>query len=125
MKARQIQVWCLVFFLIAVAAIWLWPSQSSGASAEAKSPFKKLLDARALLAARETKTYRLPAMSADKICSVLVSAPSPATFGANDTLQITLRSGAKIIARKSLHMGDPDLYTLFRTGGVAEIEIAS
>jgi HEAT repeat protein len=122
-KARQIQLWCLVVFLLSVAAIWLRPSQSS--SAEAKSPFKKLIDARARLATRETKTYRLPAMSQGKVYSLLVSAPSPATFGSNDTLQVTLRGGGRTIAGKSLHAGDPDLYTLFRANGAAEVEIAS
>ncbi|MBO0725249.1 MAG: hypothetical protein J2P52_06590, partial [Blastocatellia bacterium] len=125
MKARQIQLCCLVVFLLAVAVIWLAPSQSSIASAEAKSPFKKLIDARARLATRETKTYRLPAMSEGRVYSLLVSAPSPATFGANDTLQVTLRGGGKTIAGKSLHAGDPDLYALFRSNGAAEIEIAS
>src|SRR5262245_27172552 len=90
-KARRIQHVLLVVFLLAVAAIWLSQSQNSNASAEAKSPFKKLIDARARSATRETKTYRLPAMSADRVYSLLVSTPSPAAFGANDTLQVTLR----------------------------------
>jgi hypothetical protein len=124
-KARQVQLWCLIVFLFAVAAIWLTPSQNSSASAEARSSFKKLIDARARSATREVKTYRLPPMSAGNVCSLLVSAPSPATFGANDTLQVTLRSGGKTVAGKSLHTGDPDLYTLFRSNGAAEIEVAS
>jgi hypothetical protein len=124
-KARRIQLWCLVVFLLAVAAIWLSPSQNSNASAEAKSPFKKLIDARARSATRETKTYRLPAMSADRVYSLLVSTPSPAAFGANDTLQVTLRGGGKTVAGKSLHAGDPDLYTLFRSNGTAEVEVVS
>ncbi|MBO0862899.1 MAG: HEAT repeat domain-containing protein, partial [Chloracidobacterium sp.] len=125
MKARQIQLCCLVVFSLIVAVIWLAPSQSSIASAEAKSPFKKLIDARARLATRETKIYRLPAMGEGRVYSLLVSAPSPATFGANDTLQVTLRGGGKTIAGKSLHAGDPDLYALFRSIGDTEIEIAS
>src|SRR5262249_752207 len=108
---------------LAVVVIWLSPAQRS--SAEAKSPFKKLIDARARLATREAKTYRLPATGADKVCSLLVSTPSPAMFGANDTLQVKLRNGQKTIASKSLHAGDPDLYTLFRVNGAAEVEIAS
>jgi hypothetical protein len=124
-KARQIQFCCLVVFLLSLAAIWLAPSQSSSASAEAKSPFKKLIEARARLSTRETKTYRLPATSPGKVYSLLVSTPSPATFGANDTLQVTLRGGGKTIAAKSLHAGDPDLYTLFRSSGAAEVEISS
>lgn len=125
MKARRIQLWCLVVFLLAVVAIWLTPSENSKASAEARSPFKKLIDARARSATRETRTYRLPAMSADKVYSLLVSAPSPAAFGANDTLQVTLRGGGKTVAGKSLHAGDPDLYTLFGSNGAAEVEVTS
>ncbi len=124
-KTRQVQLWCLVVFLFASAVVWLASTQSSSAGAESKSPFKKLIDARARLATRESKTYRLPATSGDRVCSLLVSAPSPATFGSSDTLQVTLRGGGKTIAGKSLHAGDPDLYTLFRSTGVAEIEIAS
>ncbi|MGH9856142.1 MAG: hypothetical protein ACREBD_40430, partial [Blastocatellia bacterium] len=124
MKTRQIQL-CLVVFLFAVAAIWLTPERSSSASAKSKSPFKKLIDARGRLAARETRTYRLPVMNADRICSLLVSMPSPVTFGSNDTLQVRLRGAGKAIAGKSLHTGDPDLYTLFRSNGAAEVEITS
>src|SRR5262249_50737423 len=124
-KTPQIQLWCLVVFLLAVAVIWLKPAQSSSASSEAKSPFKKLFEARARLTTREGKTYRLPAAPADRVCSLLVSAPSPASFGSNDTLQVTLRGGGKTIAGKSLHAGDPDLYTLFRSTGAEEIEISS
>lgn len=125
MKTRQIRFWCLVVFLFAVVVIWLKPAQSSGAAIEAKSSFKKLVDTRGLLAARESKTYRLPTTSADKVRSLLVSTPPPAAFGPNDTLQVTLRSGDKIIASKPMHAGDPDLYTLFRSSGAAEIEITS
>ncbi|HEY8460061.1 MAG TPA: hypothetical protein VIM99_06745, partial [Blastocatellia bacterium] len=125
MKIRRIQLSCLVVFLLSVAAIWLASSRNSTASAEAKSPFKKLIDARARLATREIKTHRLPATIPGKVYSLLVSAPSPATFGANDSLQVTLRGGGKTIAGKSLHAGDPDLYALFRPDGATEVEIAS
>ncbi|MGE0128648.1 MAG: HEAT repeat domain-containing protein [Blastocatellales bacterium] len=125
MKTRQIRLLCLVVFLLAVVVIWLQPTQSSSATTEAKSLFKKLVDARERLKPRAAKTYRLPVASEDKVRSLLVSTPSPATFGANDTLQVTLRSGQKTIASKSLHAGDPDLYTLFRSSGEAEVEITS
>src|SRR6266508_2681755 len=106
------------------------PRESSTGSALVSDCFparsrRGLADALAQSATREVKTYRLPATSADKICSLLVSAPSPAAFGANDTLQVTLRGGGKTVAGKSLHAGDPDLYTLFRSNGAAEIEVAS
>src|SRR5437899_11071735 len=123
MAVRKLKLLGLTLFSVFIAlAVWLPGSISGSAS---RSEFKKLLDARASLATRETKTYRLPTMSADKVCSLLVSAPSPATFGSNDTLQVTLRGGGKTIAGKSRHGGDPDLYTLFRSNGAAEIEVAS
>src|SRR5262245_50152785 len=123
MTVRRLKLFGLTLFSVFIAsAIWS-PDPISGSVS--RSEFKKLLDASARMATRETKTYRLPAMSADKICSLLVSAPSPATFGSNDTLQVTLRSGGKTVAGKSLHTGDPDLYTLFRSNGAAEVEVAS
>jgi HEAT repeat protein len=124
-KTRRIQLSCLVVFLFATLTIWLTPARNSVVGAETKSPFKKLIDARERLAPQASKTYRLPAAGADKICSLLVSVPSPATFGANDTLLVTLRDGQKVIASKPLHAGDPDLYTLFRLDGAGVIEIAS
>ena len=125
MKTRQIQLGCLVVFLFAVVMVWMKPAQSSSAIAEPKSPFKKLIDARARLATRETRTYRLPAKNAGKILSLLVSTPNPLSLGSNDTIHITLRGNGKIIAGKSLHSGDPDLYTLFRSTEADEIEITS
>ncbi len=123
MTTRKPKLLGLALFSVFVAlAIWSPDSISGSVS---RSEFKKLLDTRARLATRETRTYRLPSMSAGKVRSLLVSAPSPATFGSNDTLQVTLRGGGKTIAGKSLHSGDPDLYTLFRSNGAAEIEIAS
>ncbi|MGH9853610.1 MAG: HEAT repeat domain-containing protein, partial [Blastocatellia bacterium] len=77
------------------------------------------------LAQRASNIYRLPAAGSGKVCSLLVSLPAPAALGANDTLLVTLRAGQKLIASKSLHVGDPDLYTLFRLDGAGVIEIAS
>ncbi|MCI0523868.1 MAG: hypothetical protein L0Y75_01270 [Acidobacteria bacterium] len=125
MKTRRIQLSSLVVFLFAALTIWLTPTRSSGVGAETKSPFKKLIDARERLAPRAGKTYRLPVAGADRVYSLLVSLPAPAALGANDTLLVTLRADQKVIASKSLHVGDPDLYTLFRLNGAGVIEIAS
>ncbi len=123
MIVRRLKLLGLALFSVFVAlAVWS-PDSISGAAS--RSEFRKLLDARSRLATRETRTYRLPATGAGKVYSLLVSAPSPATFGPNGALQVTLRGGGRTIAGKSLHEGDPDLYTLFRSNGAAEIEIAS
>jgi hypothetical protein len=129
MKTRRIQLLFLIVFILVVAASWLRPVQSS---IQENTPFKKLpsfrklIDERQRLAPRAVKRYRLPAGQAGQISSLLVSIPQPARLGADDTLLVTLRSGSKTIASKSLHTGDPDLYTLFRLdGGAGEIEINS
>jgi hypothetical protein len=129
MKTRRIQLLSLIVFILVVGANWLRPVQSS---AQENPPFKKLpsfkklIDARQRLAPRAVKKYRLPAGQAGQVSSLLVSIPEPGKLGADDTLLVTLRSGSKTIASKSLHTGDPDLYTLFRLdGGAGEIEINS
>ncbi len=123
MKAKKLKLLCLILFSVLVATIIRVPGSISGA--ENRGEFKKLLDARQRLAPRASKNYRLPAAGADRICSLLVSLPSPAALGANDTMLVTLRAGQKVIASKSLHVGDPDLYTLFQLNGAGVIEIAS
>ena len=63
-------------------------------------------------------------MSADKVYSLWFGAVARGVRR-NDTLQVTLRGGGKTVAGKSLHAGDPDLYTLFRPNGTAEVEVVS
>ncbi|MBO0722917.1 MAG: hypothetical protein J2P41_18980, partial [Blastocatellia bacterium] len=123
MNTRLIQSFFLIVVILVVAASWLTPVQSS---AEQNSPFKKLVDARERLAPRAVKKYRFPAGQAGQVSSLLVSLSEPARLGPDDSLLVTLRGGNRTIARKSLHAGDPDLYTLFRLdGGAGEIEISS
>ncbi|MDQ3257479.1 MAG: HEAT repeat domain-containing protein [Acidobacteriota bacterium] len=88
--------------------------------------FRKLIDRRERLMAQAVKKYSLPAPKTDNVYSLLISLPTPAALGTDGTLLVILRSGSKIIASKSLHVGDPDLYTLFRLDvGVGEIEVTS
>src|SRR5262249_30357603 len=55
-----------------------------------------------------------------------VSLSAPASFGERDSLTVTLSSGQKIVANKTLHIGDPDLYTLFKAAdGANEVEGSS
>jgi hypothetical protein len=75
MATRKLKLLGVALFSVFVAlAIWSPDSISGSVS---RSEFKKLLDAHARLATRETKTYRLPPTSAGKVCSLLVSTPSP------------------------------------------------
>lgn len=71
------------------------------------------------------RTHRLAGLSADKQHSLLVSLPTPAALAEQDGLLVTLRAGERVIASKTLHQGDADLYTLFRATGAAQIEFSS
>ncbi len=122
MNLQRLKLSLVVAFVIVILVAIGLPEITWGS--ENKNTFKKLLAAKEMLAPRANRTYRLLA-GAGKTCSLLVSLPSPASFGANDTLLVTLRGGQKIITSKSLHAGDPDLYTLFRLNGAGEVEIAS
>jgi HEAT repeat protein len=123
MKAKKLKLLCLILFsVISTTTIWI-PSSILGS--ENKSKFEKLLDVRQRLSPRAGKTFRMPAGDASAVCSMLVSLPSPAALGAGDAILITLRSGQKILASKSLHAGDSDLYTLFRSSSESRIEITS
>jgi hypothetical protein len=121
MNLKNLKLCCL-FGLAAIGAAALgFPRHFAGA--ETKSPFRKRLDVRDRIAARAAKTYRLPAAQAQ--ASLLVSLPAPASLGADDTLLVTLRDGETVVARKPLHAGDPDLYTLFRLSGEGRVEITA
>jgi HEAT repeat protein len=123
LKTRQIQLLFLIVFFLTVAASWFESVQSS---TQENHSFKKLIDIRQSLVPRAVKKYRLPAGSRGQVISLLVSLAEPARLGAGDTMLVTLRGGKRTIASKSLHAGDPDLYTLFRLNGDAgEIEITS
>ncbi len=125
MRVRQVQLCCLVVFLVVVVAAQLMPRLASSASAEARDGFKKIVDASERLAPGASKNLRLPAADAKRIHSLTVSLPAPAALGEADSLTVTLRSGQQVIAGKTLHVGDPDLYTLFCAAGATEVEIAS
>ncbi|MEP7336614.1 MAG: HEAT repeat domain-containing protein, partial [Acidobacteriota bacterium] len=125
-RVRKIQFCCLAVFLIVVGFVQLAPRQVSSAAIEAKDGFRKVLALRESLSQHKAKTFRLPITGAKKKYSLTVSLPAPATLNDGEALTVTLRNGSTIIASKSLHAGDPDLYTLFKTnGGASEVEVSS
>ena len=122
---RQIQLACL--FVFSALGFWFFvsPRLASSAVVETKDGFRKILDLRERISPRSTKTFRLPNTDAKKTYSLTVSLPAPATLADNESLTISFRNGEKIIASKMLHVGDPDLYTLFRAESTSEIEVSS
>ena len=93
MRVRQVQLCCLVVFLVVVVAAQLMPRLASSASAEARDGFKKIVEASERLAPGASKSLRLPAADVTKIHSLTVSLPAPAALGEADSLTVTLRSG--------------------------------
>lgn len=127
MKVRRVQLFCSIIFSVVAALATLGPRLTSGAGSENKEGFNKILDLRERLAARAVKTYQLETKDPERLYSISVSLPSPGLLGAQDQILVTLRDQQKDIARKVLHAGDPDLYSLFRParGGACQLEVAS
>ena len=128
MTVRKVQLCCLIVFSSLMVVTLLMPRLVFSASAVAGSRdgFKKIVDASERLAPGAVKSLRLPAADTKKVHSLTVSLPAPAALGEADSLTVTLRDGQKVFASKTLHIGDPDLYTLFRrVSGATEVEISS
>ncbi|MBA3440696.1 MAG: HEAT repeat domain-containing protein [Pyrinomonadaceae bacterium] len=126
MKTRRLKIVCLIAVIAFVALTSLTSRITLRVEAGGAKSFRKLIDKRERLMAQAAKKYLLPAPKTDNVYSLLISLPAPAALGNGGTLLVTLRSGPKIIASKSLHVGDPDLYTLFHLNGEAgEIEVIS
>ncbi len=111
---KQIQIICLLAF--SALGFWVFVSPRLAASAviEAKDGFRKVLNLRERIPQRSAKTFRVPATDAKKTHSLTVSLPAPASLGESESLTVNFRNGEKVIASKTLHAGDPDLYTLFK-----------
>ncbi|MDX2034021.1 MAG: hypothetical protein SF339_25330 [Blastocatellia bacterium] len=117
---RRIQLFALFavsFFAIAALLI-----PRLGAGAAETSPFQRLLRTNEALAGKAAKTHNLA--TAGKLCSLSVSIPTPSSLGDRGAIAVVLREGSKVIASKSLHIGDPDLYLTFRAGS-AQLELTS
>jgi hypothetical protein len=125
LKANRIKLRCLAV----VSLIGLLPFIYSGEAAQGQllpGGFRTILDAHPRLSARGTRTYPLTGLNAQKTYSLSVSLPSPESMSTGDTTIVTLRDGGKIIATKTLHIGDADLYLAFRPLGTgAELTISS
>ena len=124
---KQIQIACLLAF----SALGFWflvpPRLVWSAAIESKDGFRKVLDLRERVAQRSTKRVRVPATDAKATYSLTVSLPAPASLGEREALTVRLYRGETVFASKTLHQGDPDLYTLFHvaTGNDLVLEVAS
>ncbi|PYV04481.1 MAG: hypothetical protein DMG10_07955, partial [Acidobacteria bacterium] len=58
-------------------------------------------------------TRNLGHLSAAKLYSLSLSVPSPLTLGTS-VVRVTIKDPHTLIAAKTLHVGDPDLYLFFR-----------
>lgn len=128
MTKKNIQLACLLIFSTLASWVSLAPRLVSSAATEppeSKDGFRKVFDARERLWPRTSKDFRLPSVDLKLVHSLAVSLPEPASLRDDDSLSVTLRTGEKTIASKTLHAGDPDLYTLFRTAGASEIDVTS
>lgn len=126
MMKRKIQLACLFTFFACGCGFFIWPHLATSAAIESKDGFRKVIDLRESMPQHKVKTFRVPISGSKKTYSLTVSLPAPASLGNDESLTVTLRSGAKIVASKTLHVGDPDLYTLFKGGGGAsEVEVSS
>ncbi|HMY74351.1 MAG TPA: terpene cyclase/mutase family protein, partial [Blastocatellia bacterium] len=123
MNIRKIQLGCLIVFSALVVAVYWTPQLASGA--ESRDGFRKVFDVGERISLGVSKRLKLPVADAGKIHSLTISLPAPAILGETDSLTVTLRAGQTAIANKTLHAGDPDLYTLFRAVGETEVEITS
>jgi HEAT repeat protein len=115
----------LIIFVVGTVIVGLAPKAASSMRSAPADGFKVIFEKQARLSPHATKIYPLPAISPAQVYSLSVSLPSPETLRATDRLSITLRDGQKTIASKTLHPGDPDLYTLFRSAGGGQLEISS
>lgn len=124
-KTRPIKIFCLIFLSVAALAFSLMPGAASSNTSQPDG-LKRIFATRGRLAARATKAYRIPALDPEKVYSLSVSLPAPSVLGAKDRVSVTLRDTKKTIVAKVLHVGDPDLYTLFRpTSSVSHLEVSS
>src|SRR5262245_16946270 len=57
--------------------------------------------------------------------SLLISLPRFASLNEHDGMLVTLRDSERVLARKTLHQGDPDLYTLFDAVKGSQLVISS
>lgn len=119
---RRIQLGCLI--VAALAALAGWPAgQLSNAHPADGDGMRTVFDRREKIAPQTAKTYRLPSLDPVRRYSLGVSLASPAALQGRDTVTVSLRDGGRVVADKTLHAGDPDLYTLFRPASSSTCQI--
>lgn len=124
MSRRSIQFACLLVFFGLVFWFFVSPRLAFSALIEAKDGLRKVLDLRERIPQRAARTFTLPATNSGKTYSLTVSLTAPAALMEDESLTVNLRDGQKTIAGKTLHAGDPDLYTLFKGNGQV-LEVSS
>ncbi|MFN0122223.1 MAG: hypothetical protein ACKV2V_17145 [Blastocatellia bacterium] len=125
---RQIKLFLLAVFSLAAFSL---TSFSPGAfrlpfvsEAASGGDFRSIIDTRVQLAPGVAHSQVIHNKSG-ALHSITVSLPDPALLAETDTISFTLRDGARVIARRTLHHGDPDFYLLFRATSPARLEITS
>lgn len=121
MQTNRVKLVVLLVLASVALLVGIVPRLRVGAADN--SPFRKVLASQESLAPGAGKTQQLA--TSGKLCSLSVSIPTPSAMGDTGTIQVVLRAGEKLIARKPLHVGDPDLYLTFRAPGNAQLELTS
>lgn len=127
MKKRNRRLRLVQLGLLAVAvsgAFYLAMPRQAAIGAADKDGFVSELSQRFHLAPGESRTHRLKE-NVFRQRSLLVSLPEPAALTAQDGLSIAMGDPEGGFARKTLHQGDPDLYTLHYTGKQVAIVVTS
>ncbi|MEP7271428.1 MAG: hypothetical protein ABI882_07970 [Acidobacteriota bacterium] len=115
MNKRRIQLCCLVACSIIVTIVSVQPD-SALTSAPTPTPdnFRRILETRVQLAPRASRAHQLEALDPEKVYSFAFSIPAPENLRSQDRIAVTIRDRSRSIVTKTIHVGDPDLYTLFR-----------
>jgi hypothetical protein len=121
MNRKSFRLVALILFI--TIAFGLLNHQQSAATATTDSLTKEL-DLQFTLAPHAQRTHTLKT-NRSQPRSLLVSLPSPAKLGAQESLSVTLADAKQIIAQKSLHLGDADLYLTFQSDSAPELKITS
>ncbi|MBK9708483.1 MAG: hypothetical protein IPO77_16210 [Acidobacteria bacterium] len=126
MKIKNIKVLLIVGIFISAGFLWLEPISENVSGAGKNSGFRTLIDKKVTINPRSTGKYLIRKTAQGSQLSMLVSLTSPGELGPQETLTVTLRDGQRVVSRKALHAGDPDLYVPFKAGvDTGEIEISS
>ncbi|MBK7598426.1 MAG: HEAT repeat domain-containing protein [Acidobacteria bacterium] len=126
MKIKNIKVLLIVGIFISAGFLWLEPISENVSGAGKNSGFRTLIDKKVTINSRSTGKYLIRKTGRGSQLSMLVSLTSPGELGPQETLTVTLRDGQRVVSRKALHAGDPDLYVPFKAGvDTGEIEISS